>query len=56
MLLFSSMKPFNSNSVVAGSVAFISKNPKNHLQIPKNPLTLQKKLRVWESILTLGLI
>jgi len=56
MLLFSCMKLLKSCSIVAGSAGFVSKNPNNHLQIPKNPLTLQKKLRVWESILTLGLI
>ena len=50
------MKPFKFNSIVAGSVPFVSKNPDNHLQIPKNLLTLQKKLRLWESILTLVLI
>ncbi len=33
---------------------FSSKKVRNHLQITRNILTLQKKLRLWESILTLG--
>lgn len=33
---------------------FSSKKVCNHLQITRNILTLQKKLRLWESILTLG--